>query len=76
MTTEHAHELLFLELKLSTGGDQGAVTDQGGDESFQGVGARNARPGEADLLVGPELLPAHGLQVLYKPPHPLLLRLR
>lgn len=52
------------------------LTDQGGDESFQGVGARNARPGKADLLIGPQLLPAHGLQVLYQAPHPLLLRLR
>lgn len=52
------------------------LTDQGGDESFQGVGARNARPGKADLLIGPQLLLAHGLQVLYQAPHPLLLRLR
>lgn len=46
-----------------------------GDEGAQGDSAGDGCPGEEDLLVGPQLLPPHGLQVLYQPPHPLLLRL-
>ena len=67
------HDCLRLSQMLS-----GAMAKpyQGLDKVLQGSSAAEVRPVEVAVFKGPQQLPLHRLQVLYQPPHGLLLILQ